>query len=320
MGRGKENHRVFFKNFITTISLLIPIFYIFSGSTINSLGVIVTENQAESEFLYNNYISISDSFLFSSLLLVSVRRDLFSLLIHLLNTLLLILIGSRTPALIGIIAFLIFLFIIISYYYTGFKLGLKNSKKGKLSLPLVTSIFLIFPAMILFLTYFHEQIFNILNLDNLFSSRVYISLFDKSLDAFERSSGRNYIFQCFLDNHLSSFDKVMLGGPPDMGCNNVSYLHSTLSIFVDAGIIGFLIYFYLIFMLIKPLFVKAEKTISSNFELRVELKFYLVTAVSFLLLGLSSRNDISLWLPALAFCYSSAKIAKLEDKSLSPNP
>jgi hypothetical protein len=289
------------KIFFTIVSLLIPVFYIFFGSSLNAEGIILTRNQEEANLLYNDYLSVSDTLLFASLLGLSTGKNLISLIIYSFNIFFLFLIGSRLPPLIAIVAGTLCLSVIISNYYSVLKRTLSvSSSKFKLNILIIA-----FSASSFILSIvFFDRFYQLLNFDNILSSRVYRLIFDPDRFSVELNEGRGFIFKCFLNNHLSSFEKTMLGGPSDLGCSNVNYLHSTLSILVDYGIISFSLYLLIVYVAVRYLLLNIKIK-----SLRFELTFYLIFSLSLLFLGLSSRYGVSLWLPALAFCYSSAKIA-----------
>jgi hypothetical protein len=295
----------FFKGFVAINAVIIPVFQIlFAGSSLSSSGILLTHLQEDLQLTYNNYLVVSDAMLFSSLLSLTVRRDFLSLVIHVLVTIMLILNGSRVPALIGVtIIFVHGLLLLVNAI--NHLLRRNSSIRFILSYKklLLFFLFCLFAALFSFnfLIFFIDKTIAILNLENVYSSRVYSSLVNAGADDASYKE-RLYIFECFYNNHLWQINKFLFGGPTNLGCS-ISYLHSTLSVFVNVGLIGFLPFLLIIAMSIRSVLTRMKSS-------RSELVFHLVMVCSFLFLGFSSRAGVSLVLPALAFAYSSSMISE----------
>jgi hypothetical protein len=289
-------------NFVLLNSAIIPLIYIFSGS-FNKYGVLLTQSQVDQGYtFYNNYLTIADVTLFASFLALVFRKDLLALFSFSISTAFLFLIGSRVSALLGLAITLV-----AGSSILGSQVFMLNRKifthSPKVSLVflrnLSISVLLILIIYLLFSNSYLDFIFDLVNIDNIQNSRVYRTVFDSEVSEDTSLSSRIYYFECFYRNHLSDFDKFMLGGPSNMGCYQINYLHSTLSLLVDTGLLGFSVFTFIMYVSLK--------TVLMNFrKFPYDLFFHLLMLFSFLFLGFSSRSGPSLLLPTLVFTYSSS--------------
>lgn len=280
----------FFLNLVIWLFLL-GTFTQFSG------GLLYTYAQQEANKWYNGYLLIGDTLLFLSLGFVVSSKNYISLLFSYLSLVSIFLIGSRAsvfPALLssGLLTtfFLIKFFNEGSFFIKSFvrylNLILKRWFLVLIFIAIGTFVFVYFPIF--------ERFSQVYNLQNLYQSRVYETIFTNSSLTYDSSFNERYFgFQCFKENVLPYPEKLLLGTDSNMGCNRINYLHSSFSILVDLGLIGFMPFVYLIFLTLK-------KIIKSYVIFNLEG----IMLIVFLILSFSSRTGFGFLLPTLTFSYS----------------
>jgi hypothetical protein len=278
------------------VNLAIWIFLLIFASQFDSSGLLYTAAQKESGRWYNGYLIIGDTLLFLSLGLVACWKNYLSLLSLYLTTFILLFLGSRAsvvPALLSLIPVSLVLLKKLftrKYFFPKVLLSKLNifKKRNILTLTLILTIVFISVNFNLFQKF--EETFSI---KNLYQSRIYQSFIESSAYGDQSFQARSFMFQCFYRNFLLYPEKILLGTDSDMGCQGVNYLHSTLSVFVDLGLIGFLPFMYLISIVFKKI-ISYYKTSKLEF----------IMLIIFLILGFSSRSGFGLLLPTLTFVYS----------------
>jgi hypothetical protein len=288
------------KSLFTLNVALLPIFHLLHGSSIGPQGTLISKYQLLDDVTYNGYLYSSDGLLFSALILVILRQDLISVIINFLCFLFLFLIGSRISTLAALFASLV-LIISFTLKYIASNDSTNKILKLKISRSQIRNFFIL--LLLVFILLFPGLRFSNLNFDTFTSNRVYHSFFVSQVTEDDSLDYRTEYWNCFYDR-ITSNSEIIFFGDPDFNDRCSGYIHSTLSVLVDFGLITFSIYLTVLFLSIKTLLKEIQA------RCNYQLFLHLLNVSVFLFIGFSARAGISLALPALAFAYSSALLVR----------
>jgi len=305
-------------------ALTLPFLYVFFGRFDGRFLYVGTQMQsllAISDSDYNNYLSLGDPLLFNSLLLLVASPNIFSYLLCLVASVLLLLIGSRVSFLFAIMAILIATPFVFQNVFLNFLTSFRNylyRRKSFVKLS-ISKLFVLLALFYILLNVIFDdinfvelllpenissQVSGLININNIESSRVWFTLVENDSQDDTSLNQRLELFSCHFDalysysgSPLDTTRRILFGNHwTESGCFN--YLHSFLSILFDNGLLVFFAVFYMIYNRIKLLISLLKNDLVNSSHM-----LYIIFVVTFLLIGLTSRVNLSFFLPALMFPY-----------------